>query len=358
MFSVFLGIEKRDFLSALTGAGLSLFMLKSGFLSFFFLVPLGFVAYSCRYRVAWLAFLFTLLGNCILTIAYIAGKAIPLGAAGWDFFYYAVMTFIFIWIIAVPPFFSAKISEPVRLIAGSCLGSLLFSFILFRNMDSQIFLEYVKYIVNSLVSVYQSSGADVVQKAMLETLTPEYVMKMIMAFMLRGGSLVSCVLLFFACSQLSLILVRLSFRLFGKNLQGIILREAKLKGVNSLAAFHVNPTVIWFFSSSLLLVVFARAIKFEIPEIILWNILVICSILYLAQGLGIMQFFLVRPSISPFLRLLIVIAFVFIFFSPLINAFLFGGLILLGIAENWLPLRVSKQSGPPSTPEAGGGGVQ
>jgi len=356
MFSDSLSFEKKDFLPALIGAGISLLMLKSGFLSFFFLVPLGFVAYSCRYKVAWLAFLFTLLGNCILTIAYAAGRAIPLGAFGWDIFYYAVMTFIFIWIIAAPPFFYAKISEPVRLIAGSCLGSLLFSLILFRNMDSQIFLEYLKNIVNSLVSVYQSSGADVVQKAMLETLTPEYVMELIMAFMLRGGSLISCVLLFFVCCQVSLILVRLSFRLFSKNLQGIIFREARLKGVNSLAAFHVNPIVIWFFSFSLLFVVLTRTVKFEIPEIVLWNILVICSILYLAQGLGIMQFFLVRPSISPFLRMLIVIAFVFILFSPLINAFLFGGLVLLGIAENWLPLRVSKQSGPPSTPEAGGGG--
>jgi hypothetical protein len=355
MFSGFLSVERRDFLPALIGAGISLIMLKSGFLSFFFLVPLGFVAYSWHYRVAWLAFLFTLLGNVFLTIAYARGSAVPLGAAGWDIFYYAVMIFIFTWIIAAPPFLQARIPEPVRLITGSCLGSLLFSFLLYRNIDSQIFLEYVKYIVNSLVSVYQSSGADVVQKAMLDTLTPEYVMEKIMAFMLRGGSLVSCVLLFFVCCQISLILARLFFRLIGKNFQETIFSKTRLKGVNSLAAFHVKPVVIWVFSFSLLLVVLTRTIKFEIPEIILWNILVICSILYLAQGLGIMQFFLVRPSLSPFLRLFIIIAFVFVLFSPLLNAFLLGALALLGIAENWLPLRVPKQSGPPSTPEAGGG---
>jgi uncharacterized protein YybS (DUF2232 family) len=163
-------------------------------------------------------------------------------------------------------------------------------------------------------------------------------------------------LLFFVCCQLSLILARLFFRITGKNFHGTIFREAKLKAINSLAAFHVNPAVIWVFSSSLLLVVITRKIKFEIPEIILWNILVICSILYLAQGLGIMQFFLARPSMSPFLRLFIIIAFVFVLFSPVLNAFLLGALALLGIAENWLPLRAAKQSGPPSTPEAGGGG--
>jgi hypothetical protein len=351
----FFSLERRDFLPAVIGAGVSLVMLKTGFLSFFFLVPLGFVAYSCHYRIAWLAFLFAFLGNVVLTVAYTSGRAIPVEVIGWDIFYYTAMTFIFIWIIAAPASFQEKMSEPLRLIAGSVLGSLLFSFLLFRNMDSQVFLEYANYFVNSLISAYRSARVDVVENAMLEMLTPEYVMEKIMAFMLRGGSLISCVLLFFVCCQLSLILARLFFRITGKDIQKTISREARLKGINTLSVFHVNPRVIWLFSSSLLLVIFTRVVKFEIPEIILWNILIICSILYLAQGLGIMQFFLARPSFSPFLRLLIGIAFVFVLFSPFINAILLGGLVLLGIAENWLPLRVSKQSGPPSTPEAGGG---
>jgi len=353
MFSDSLSFEKRDFLPALIGAGISLIMLKSGFLSFFFLVPLGFVAYSYPNRTAWLAFFLTLAGNCFLTIAYTAGSVIPLQAILWEIFYYAVTTFIFIWIIAPPEFLCANISEPARLIAGSCLGSLLFSFIFFKSTDSQAFMEYIKYFINSLISVYQSSGTDVVQNAMLETLTPEFVLEKIMALMIRGGSIVSCILLFFVCCQLSLMLARLSHRLISKNFQGI--NGSRLKGINSLAAFHVNPIVIWFFSFSLILIVLTRITKYEIPEIILWNILVICSILYLAQGLGIMQHFLIKPSFSPLLRLLIIIAFIFLLFSPVLNAFLLGALALLGIAENWLPLRVSKQSGPPSTPEAGGG---
>jgi len=355
VLSFSLSFEKRDFLPAVIGAGISLIMLKTGFLSLFFLVPMGFVAYRYHYRVAWLAFLLAFLGNAVLTVAYATGRALPSEAIGWDILYYSAITFIFIWIIASPSSLQTKMSWPVRLIAGSCLGSLLFNFILFRNMDSQAFFEYVSYFVNSLVTAYQSTKIDVVQNAMLESLTPEFVTEMIMAFMLRGGSLVSCVLLFFVCCQLSLILARLSFRLFGKNIQGKNSGETRLNEISPLAVFHVNPMVIWFFSSSLFLIVITRTIKFEIPEIILWNVLIICSILYLAQGLGIMQFFLIKPSFSPFLRMILVIAFVFVLFSPFLNAFLLGGLILLGIAENWLPLRVSKQSGPPSTPEAGGG---
>jgi len=354
-FSFDLKLNKRDFPPAIIGAGISLVMFKTGFLSLFFLVPLGFVAYRCHYRVAWLAFFLAFAGNAVISIAYAAGKAIPLEGAGLDVLYYSVITFIFISIIAAPEPLQAKTSWPVRLVAGSCIGSLLFNLILFRSIDSQAFLEYVSYFLNSLISAYQSTQIDVVQSALLESLTPELVMETIMAFMVRGGSLISCVLLFFVCCQLSQILARLSFRLFGKNIQNEAPEDAKLNGVSPLALFHVNPMVIWFFSSSLFLVVVTRAVKFEVPEIVLWNVLIICSILYLAQGLGILQFFLMRPSFSPFLKILLVIAFVFLLFSPFINAFLLGALALLGIAENWLPLRVSNQSGTSSTPKAGGG---
>ena len=93
--------------------------------------------------------------------------------------------------------------------------------------------------------------------------------------------------------------------------------------------------------------------KLEIPEIILWNILILCAILYLAQGLGILQFFLARPTVSPSFKLLLSVLFIFLFFSPVINVVLLGGVVLLGIAENWVPFRAPKQNGPPSTPEAG-----
>jgi hypothetical protein len=121
----------------------------------------------------------------------------------------------------------------------------------------------------------------------------------------------------------------------------------------TLAFFHVNPIMIWVFSAALLLVVLTRILRMQIPEIILWNILVLCVILYLAQGLGIIQFLLSRSSLSPFLKLALTLLMVFLLFSPFLNMLLLGGFFILGIIENWVPLRVLKKNAPPSTPEAG-----
>jgi len=52
-----------------------------------------------------------------------------------------------------------------------------------------------------------------------------------------------------------------------------------------------------------------------------------------------------RPLPTP-ARLLCVVVFICVLFSPGINALALIMLILLGIAENWLPLRVRKQETP------------
>jgi hypothetical protein len=41
---------------------------------------------------------------------------------------------------------------------------------------------------------------------------------------------------------------------------------------------------------------------------------------------------------------------ILVIFSPGINALALAALVLLGIAENWLPLRALKTDGPASTP--------
>jgi hypothetical protein len=74
--------------------------------------------------------------------------------------------------------------------------------------------------------------------------------------------------------------------------------------------------------------------------------------MYLAQGGGIVRHFLTRRLVSPGLRLLLNVAIILVVLSPGINVALLGGLILLGIAEHWAPLRALKQEGPPSTPAA------
>jgi uncharacterized membrane protein YedE/YeeE len=79
-------------------------------------------------------------------------------------------------------------------------------------------------------------------------------------------------------------------------------------------------------------------------------VLVVCAILFLAQGAGIVLFTLARRTMPPALRLIFNILIIIVIFSPGINTIALVALMFLGIAENWLPLRAPKQDGPASTP--------
>jgi len=263
----------------------------------------------------------------------------------WDILYFLVMTSVFTLINAPPPSLAAKAPGEFRFIAGSCLGALLLNGIFQRAMVTPGILEYFRSIIDSIISTYKSTGSNVVQNALLDSLTADLIIDLMKSVILRGGGLVSCALLFFMSRQFSLFLLKLSQRGRG----GHTFRA------RSFITFHVSPVIIWVLSVSLLFIVLTRIIKLEIPEILLWNILVLCIILYLAQGLGILQFFLGLPSVPSFLKLLLIVLFIIMIFSPVINAVLLAGIVLLGIAENWAPFRAPKKNGPPSTPEEGNG---
>jgi hypothetical protein len=257
------------------------------------------------------------------------------------------MAFIFTGIVAPPPALSAKYKEAVRFFCGSCLGALLFIYLFLQTSSSPVFLEYIDYLLNVVFQVNRSSGTDVVQNALLGNISAELVLETALAIMLRGGSLVSCIILFAVCRQISLFLARLSFR------KPLTPEAAPSPQASSLVSFRVSPTVIWVFSTSLLLVVLTGMARLEIPEIILWNILILCVILYFTQGLGILQFFFARLALSPFSKIFFLVLLVVVLFSPFLNLLLLGGLFLLGVAVNWVPLRAPVKNGPPSTPEAG-----
>ena len=337
------GSLKKDVIPALVGAGICLFFQRSGLLTFFFLVPLGFLSLKFGRRAALIALGFTVLGNILFALGRIA--SVPGTEIIWDLVYFAAIASIFTWIMTPLPNInmSGRLSGGMRFILGSCLGALIFTGIFFRVIASPDFSGYMMSLLNTLVSAYRSSGSNVVEIALLDSLTPDVVLDLMRSVMLRGGSLISSVLLFFVCRQMSFALARI----FLRN------RRAGEERPVPLMLFHVREALIWVLSGSLLLVVLTRALKFEIPEIILWNILILCGILYFAQGLGILQFFTARPWFSPFLRLFLNVLFIVLIFSPGINVILLAGVILLGIAENWAPFRVSGSNGPPSTPEAG-----
>jgi hypothetical protein len=116
----------------------------------------------------------------------------------------------------------------------------------------------------------------------------------------------------------------------------------------SLAAFHVRSECIWALSFSLLAIVAGLSGGIAPLEIAGWNILVLCAILYVAQGGGIAIFFL--ASFPPGMRFALNLGVVALVLSPGINVVFLGALILLGIAENWAPFRAPKPDGPPPTP--------
>ena len=328
----------KVYIPAFITAGICLLLVRTGIFSFFFLVPLGFAAYRYEYKIAWAASLFAILGNTIMLIGSVASRSVPTTAMTWSLIHFAVMVIVFVWITAPPSDVAERVPLSIRFLTGYCIGALAFIGFFLHLIATPGFMEYLVSLLNAMVP--QNAGS--------EFMTAEAVLLIVRNIFLRGGSLLICVLLFTFSRQLSLLLARV---VPGKTKNSSEMVGAYFQRVNSLIAFRVNPALIWIFSSSLLLVVLTRIAGIEIIEIVLWNVLALCAILYLAQGVGILQFFLSRPTISPFTKLLFLVFFFVLFFSPFLNVILLMGFVLLGVMENWVPFRVPKNNSLSSTPE-------
>ena len=334
---MFSGIfNRRILIPAIIGAGICVLFLRSGFLVFIFLVPLGFLARRFDYRVVWISAILAVLLNMIIIAGSSTGVSFRLGIL--DIAFFSSLVFIFSWITAPPPFLRFNIPGSGRMVVGSSLGALLFIGIFFHLMANPDFLDQITYLTSLLLPVYSSSGAEVSGNMLVDRVSMEAILDIMISVMLRGGSLFTCVFILFVSRHFGFFLARLTLR-------------EKRKPV--FLTFHVLPVVIWVLSGSLILLVFTSVTGLRTPEILLWNILLLCAMMYLAQGLGIIQFFLARPSTPPFLKLLFIFVFLVLIFNPVLYSVLLAGIVLLGIAENWIPFRVSKIPGAPPTPEAG-----
>jgi hypothetical protein len=324
-------------LPAVISAAVSVGLVQSGFSVVFFLLPLGIMAYCYNAGTAWLSLLLTTLGNGLWSLALVLFFSYGWKGSALDLFYCTVMAVIFTWITA-PPFRGPRflrLPAAYRLIVGSVLAALVFAPILYRIRGDAGAYGFIKGQAEVLSSLYAAGGADVVQRSLMESyLTPERILETLEAVALRGGVVVSCLLFFFISRQISLTV-------------GRIFRRARFGGI---AGFHVESRCIWVLSFSLLAILFGVWVKITPIEVIAWNILVICIMLYLAQGWGILVYFLAGTAIPPLLRMGLSFLVLLVFLSPGINAFALGGLVLLGIAENWVPFRAPKPNGPSSTP--------
>jgi hypothetical protein len=324
------------YLPAVVGAVVCVAIIRSGFLMVLFLVPFGVLAYCYTPRTAWVAAVAAVAGNGLFTL--ILGRFFeysPMDLAGWNALYFTVMIVVFTWINAPPRRGFPPVPLAYRFCAGAVAGSLsLIPLIITVKNDPGLY-GFIKEQAETAVSLYAAS-ADVVTQSLSESyITPEWLLDTLGFVALRGGAVASCLVLLFLSRQIALVITW-----FARH----------VKKEESMLGFHTGPGLIWVFSCSLLGVLLGLVLKTAVLEIAAWNILVLCGIMYLAQGGGILLYFLAHTAMPPLFRFGLHFLVCVALFSPGINAFTLGALVLLGIAENWVPFRAPRSNGPSSTP--------
>jgi len=235
-----------------------------------------------------------------------------------------VMVLVFTWINAPISRAANMLAVPYRMVIGAILCTLMLGPVFLSLMDDQRLYRLVADQIVSLNSL--SSSPPEIPSA------EELVSTMVYAG-LRGGILVSCMVFWWVNRQIASGIVR-------------IVKHVQIGG--NPFAFHVPLFFIWIFSLALGAVLLGTVAGLEPVEIGGWNVLVLSGILYFIQGVSIAFHYLVK--LPPLLRILINVGVILLLLTPGINMVVLGLLVILGIVENWVPLRANLR--PPSTPEA------
>jgi hypothetical protein len=325
---------------ALFGAVICVFFTRSGLLGIFFLVPLGFIGYGWGPRALWPCLGFVFLFNSLFTLGMgLIAKASGLTMA-LDILFFTSMTVAFAWIILPPPIYGSRIPGAYRLALGSSLCAVISAGLFLNIVSSPAFQEVMKDQIEVIAAVYRGAGFDLTQDNILDSLTIDTVLEVMKSIIIRGGALVSSICILFASRQVSIFLIGF----FGAKRRSKVFMD-----------FHVDPRLVMILGFSVLLLTVSSLFRLSGLSIILWNIVILCGMMYLAQGFGILRFFLLRLNVPSFVRYLLPVLFVFLLFRPVINVVLLGTVILLGIAENWVSFRkpgIRDNYGPSSTPGA------
>ena len=325
---------KKMYIPVLVCAGVSVILMQTtGLLTFFFLAPLGVCALVFGPVAAWLGAVLAVLGNGIWSAGVSLHSGGLLSNAGLDMLYFAVLTLGFTWVMAgSPPRLALPpVRTAFRFIAASAAGALVFLAVVFSLGNDEAFSAILRSQIEAIAASYiTASGTDAAQQAYLEqTLTADRVIEIFSMVFSRGGALFSASFLLFFNRQTAFVLARL-FRRKGGNVS------------SDLIGFHAPRKAIWVFALCLPVISLCWIASLEMIEIAAWNIMVMCATMFLAQGGGIVLFNLARRPMSMMIRFIGMVLFVCVVFSPGINVLALTLLILLGIAENWLPLRVPK----------------
>jgi hypothetical protein len=325
------GLQKSTLVAVVICAALCVFFINTGLLSLFYLAPLGYAVLTCG--SIWLPFLAAAGANALVSI--IARFIFP-GSSGslWvEIFYFTALFLCFAWIIGGSKL--TRMRTAYRFILASAAGTAAFLIFVLGSSRDSVFNAMLLDMAEMFSSVVVSSnGADAVRQSALQMiLTPENILEMSKMILLRGGAIFSIFLLFFVNRYIAILAVRLI---------------KKQRNERGLIEFFAPSQTIWALSGSIALILMARLIKMDLLDIIAWNVLVVCAILFLAQGAGIFIYFLSRRTNA--FRFFINILIILVIISPGLNTVAIAALLLLGIAENWVPFRAPKQEAPTPGP--------
>jgi hypothetical protein len=304
-------------------------------------VPLGFCAAAFGPAAAWISFVITAIGNAALLAGISAHYGSGLAGAGLEAAFFSALALGFTWIMtgnasSIPPKRGAiRVRTAFRFIAASIAGAVVLLGMIYVIGKDEDFLALARSQIEAVSSgLFASSGTDAARQEALERLlVPDKIIETIFSISFRGAALVSMFFLFFISRQASFVLARLIMKRRG---------NAKSAG-GDLIRFHAPRRAIWVFSLCLPVIVACSVFSLKYIEIAAWNILVICVMLFLAQGGGIVLHYLARRPVSVPMRLFGGLLFALLVFSPGINVAAVAALVLLGIAENWLPLRMKSE---------------
>jgi len=309
---------------------LCILFMKTGFLSFFFLAPLGYaVIVTGSFLYVFAAAASVNLFISVLTHQFAGNNS----SLFLENFYFTAIILLFTLIIGwnrryvnnvQKPFLSYNIRTAFRFIIASVIGAVVFLIFIMSNRSNNEFstlLNEMAKIVSSMFDSYNYTD-----KTGQLIFSPERVTEMIKSISFRGGAFISILTVFFINYQLTLIALRLIAKNTNEFDAGVM-------------RFFAPRDTFWYFIGALVTALLTSVFSFEVVNILAWNVLVICAVLFLAQGIGIVLFQLAIRK--PFFRMAAGLLILIVLISPL-NAILLIGLLLLGIAETWLPFRAKK----------------
>jgi hypothetical protein len=291
------------------------------------LLPLGAAAFFRDPKTAWAAGILGTAFNLIAALWLYVYRAADPVLIRWDVLFYSAAALGFTWVNAPLGGFWFRRETPWRVAAAALVSTAILAPAFTGIFGDPRRLAGLADQFEAL-GVARSGGGP----------AAEDIAAALSGGALRGGIFLFCAVFWWVSRQLAAGIVRLVSRGGAPG----------LPPAGSLAGFHAPPFLIWVLSCSLGAILLGNAASLEAVEIGGWNVLAFSGILFLVQGGAVAAYYLRKlPSL---LRIVINLGIVILFLKPGVNAALAALVLLLGIAENWVPFRVPKE--PPPTPEA------